>query len=127
MYAHFPRKRTCVGTMMHRPMKPNSQKEDNKRFSVHHRKHSQALCSSRSPRSPPSLRHHRWISLRSLPRNFSPHASCQDDTMIIISPALRQWLHEKGFEGYIRVAEAPPHPDAHEVAKKLNVRTKSKR
>ena len=30
---------------------------------------------------------------------------------------------EKGFEGYIRVAEAPPHPDAFDIAKKLKVDT----
>ena len=42
---------------------------------------------------------------------------------IFISPALRQWLHDKGFEGYIRVAGTPPHPDAQEVAKKFNVDT----
>ena len=42
---------------------------------------------------------------------------------IEISLALRERLHDKGLEGYIRVAEAPPHPDAHEVAKKLNVDT----
>ena len=123
MHIFQERENTRIHTMIRKLMNPNSQKEDNKRFSVHHRKHSQALCSSRSPLSPPSLCHHRWISLQSLLPNCSPHASCQDDTMIIISPALRQWLNEKGFEGYIRVAEAPPHPDAHEVAKKLNVDT----
>ena len=40
---------------------------------------------------------------------------------ITISTALRRWLREKGFEGYIRVAETPSHPDALEIAKKLNV------
>ena len=42
---------------------------------------------------------------------------------IVISEALRKWLLEKGFEGYIKVAEAPPHCDALEIAKKLNVIT----
>ena len=42
---------------------------------------------------------------------------------IVISTALRRWLLEKGFEGYIRVAVAPPHPDAFDIAKKLNVDT----
>ena len=30
---------------------------------------------------------------------------------------------ERGFEGYIKVAEAPPNPDALDIAKKLNVDT----
>ena len=42
---------------------------------------------------------------------------------IPISSTLRRWLLEKGFEGYIQVVEAPPHPDAQEIAKKLNVNT----
>ena len=37
--------------------------------------------------------------------------------------ALRRWLLEKGLEGYIKVAEAPPHPDAFNIARKLNVDT----
>ena len=40
---------------------------------------------------------------------------------IDISPALRRWLHDKGLEGYIRVAESPPHPNAQDVARKLNI------
>ena len=43
--------------------------------------------------------------------------------MIRISTALRRWLLEKGFEGYIKVAEALPHPNALDIAKKLNVDT----
>ena len=42
---------------------------------------------------------------------------------IIISAALRRWLLEKGFEGFIKVTEAPPHPDAFDMAKKLNADT----
>ena len=42
---------------------------------------------------------------------------------IVISAALRRWLLEKGFEGYIKVAEAPPHPEASDIAKRLNVDT----
>ena len=40
-----------------------------------------------------------------------------------IFTALRRWLLEKGFEGYIRVAEAPSHLDALDIIKKLNVDT----
>ena len=35
---------------------------------------------------------------------------------INILTALRRWLLEKGLEGYIKVAEAPPHPDAFNIA-----------
>ena len=34
-----------------------------------------------------------------------------------------QMVLGKGFEGYIRVAEAAPHPEALDIAKKLNVET----
>ena len=42
---------------------------------------------------------------------------------INISTALCRWLLEKGLEGYIKVAEAPPHLDAFNIARKLNVDT----
>ena len=42
---------------------------------------------------------------------------------INISTALRRWLLEKGLEGYIKVAKAPPHPDAFNIAQKINVDT----
>ena len=42
---------------------------------------------------------------------------------ITISAALRRWLLEKGFEGYIWVAEVSPHPDAQDIARKLNIDT----
>ena len=42
---------------------------------------------------------------------------------INISTDLQRWLLEKGLEGYIKVAEAPPHPDAFNIAQKLNVDT----
>ena len=38
---------------------------------------------------------------------------------------LRRRILEKGFEGYIWVAEAPPHPEALDIAKKLNIETVS--
>ena len=40
-----------------------------------------------------------------------------------ITTTLHRWLLEKGFEGYIRVAEAPSHPDALDIAKKLKMDT----
>ena len=42
---------------------------------------------------------------------------------IVIPSSFRRWLLEKGFKDYIRVAEALPHPEACNIAKKLNVDT----
>ena len=42
---------------------------------------------------------------------------------ITTSAALHRWFLEKGFEGYIKVTKAPTHPNALEIAKKLNVDT----
>ena len=42
---------------------------------------------------------------------------------ILITSALRGWLHDHGLVGYIKVAEAPPHPNALEMATKINVDT----
>ena len=124
MHAHFPRERTCVGTMRHRPTNAKSQKEENRWFSAHYRKHNQAFClprSPRSPRSPAFHRHHGYRNLHGLTPNHSSHDPCHASMLIPIFLALRRWLLEKGFKGYIQVAEAPPHPDAQEIAKKLNV------
>ena len=41
----------------------------------------------------------------------------------IITTALRNWLAECGLQGFIKVAEAPPHPNATEIASKLNIET----
>ena len=41
----------------------------------------------------------------------------------IITTALRNWLTENGLQGFIKVAEAPPHPNATEIASKLNIET----
>ena len=55
--------------------------------------------------------------------SLAPHEPLSLPMKIVISTALRRWILEKGFEGYIRVAEATPHPDAFDIAKKLNVDT----
>ena len=36
---------------------------------------------------------------------------------------MHRWLLAKGFEGYIWVVEAPPHPDAQDITRKLNINT----
>ena len=42
---------------------------------------------------------------------------------IIITTALRNWLTENGLQGFIQVAEAPPHPNATEIASRINIGT----
>ena len=42
---------------------------------------------------------------------------------IIITTALRNWLTENGLQGFIQVAEAPPHPNATEIASRINIAT----
>ena len=41
----------------------------------------------------------------------------------IITTTLRKWLAERSLQGLIKVAEAPPHPNATEIATKLNIET----
>ena len=40
---------------------------------------------------------------------------------IIIMSALRKWLTKRGLEGFIQVAKPPTHPNAIEMARKLNI------
>ena len=40
---------------------------------------------------------------------------------IEISEYLKNWLHTKGLEGFIRVAKAPPHQQTKEVTNKINI------
>ena len=126
MHAQVPKPRTRVATMSHRAMNPKAQKEGKKRFSAHYRKQSLAFYSPRSPRSPCSpayRRHHAQRNSRASPVQLSPHKPCPPMMSIIISAALRRWLLEKGFEGYILVVEAPPHPDVLDITRKLNIDT----
>ena len=41
----------------------------------------------------------------------------------ILTTVLRNWLTENGLQGFIQVAEAPPHPNATEIASRLNIET----
>ena len=42
---------------------------------------------------------------------------------IIITSALKKWLTDHGLKGFIQVPEAPAHPNAIEMASKLNIDT----
>ena len=107
------------------PTFPSSRKEEASHFSAHFRKSSQIVCSPRSHRSSHSPCHHRSSTARTFPLKRSPRSSqpVPKDMTIDISPTLRRWLHDKGLAGYIRVAEAPPHTNVQEMARKLNIDT----
>ena len=63
-------------------------------------------------RAPPSAQPH------------SQHATAQYFEMpTIITTALRNWLTENGLQGFIQVAEAPPHPNATEITSRINIET----
>ena len=119
MHAQTSRARTRSTTMSHRPMHSKPQKEESRRFSAHYRQQTSPL-SSRSPCSPPYNRARAHHNLQSSTSLHEPHLPMMP---ITIFAALRRWLLEKGFEGYIRVAEAPPDLEALDIAKKLNVDT----
>ena len=51
------------------------------------------------------------------------NASIRKTMPIDISPILRRWLHDHGLAGYIRVVEAPTHPNTHDMAEKINIET----
>ena len=146
MHAPTPRSRTRGTNMAHRSRNPRPQKDESFRFSGHFPKPTHACISPR--RSSRSPLHHRsahcaHYSSRPSRSPSSPHSSPDHRTCggehpstslkipepsplpmtITISAALRRWLLEKVFEGYIRVAEAPPHPEALDMAKKLNANT----
>ena len=40
---------------------------------------------------------------------------------ILISDRLRLWLETKNLQGYIRIAEASPHPKAVELAHQIDI------
>ena len=40
---------------------------------------------------------------------------------ILVSNRLRQWLHNKGLQGYLRVVDVEPHPRAAEIVNQIDV------
>ena len=52
------------------------------------------------------------------------HATAQYSEMpTIITTTLTNWLTENVLQGLIQVAEAPPHPNATEIASRINIET----
>ena len=48
----------------------------------------------------------------------------QENTEIMpipVSDELREWLHERNLQGFIKVAEAEPHPQAEELVEQLDI------
>ena len=78
--------------------------------------------SSISPQSQKRIRVERFAILLNPNLQTSPpasprFASIEEDIMPIpISDNLRQWLETKNLQGYIRIAEAAPHPNVAKLA-----------
>ena len=57
----------------------------------------------------------------------SPHASPssasteEKNISILISDSLILWLETKNLQGYIRIAEASPHPNAEELVQHIDI------
>ena len=132
MHAHTPRTIPRGIIMALSPRNPRPQKKDRDRFLSHSQtqtssshsprrsSHSPSHCrvvpithrSSRSHQSPSPSRsspEHRHRKCKNHPSSVNPCEPSPFTMTIAISTALRRWLLEKGFEGYIKVAEAPPH------------------
>ena len=94
----------------------SSQKGNNLHSSPTRRKCSSSLHSLSSPltQSLPSFSHRQ--------RSCSPTRHPSEITIIVTS-TLRKWLTDHDLQGFIHVAEAPPHPNVLEMASKLNIDT----
>ena len=114
MQAHTPRKESIMPCRFLETPKTSSQKGKNPYFSPTHRNCLTPLRSRRSPlthSSPPFSHRQRSCS-------FSHHPS---EMTIIVTFALKKWLTDHDLQGFIQVAKAPPHPNALEMASKLNI------
>ena len=98
----------------------SSQKGKNGHFSPTRK---QSSNSHRSLSSSCSLSFPLSRSSLSLPETHSSHAHHLSEMPTILTTALWNWLAENGLQGFIKVAEAPPHPNATEIASKLNIET----
>ena len=72
-----------------------------------------ALCSTN-----PSTQHFLSTSCSQLP---SVPTNVDINMMIVITSTLRRWLTDRGLAGFIKVAEAPTHPNSMDMASKLNI------
>ena len=85
--------------------------------------------SSPTRRQYPSSSHSLTSPLRqSLPSLPHAHRSCSptrhpSEMTILVTSGLRNWLTDHSLQGFIQLAEAPPHPNAMEIVSKLNIET----
>ena len=120
MQAQTPRKESTMARRFLETSHTSSQKGKKGHFSPTRKQSSnshRSLSSSRSLSSPLSRK------TPSLPESYSSHAHHLSEMPTIITTALRNWLTKNGLQGFIKVAEAPPHPNATEIASKLNIET----
>ena len=125
MQAQTPRKESTMARRILDTYLPSSQKAQNRhspptriQTSYPHRSHN-PLCSTCPHRSLLSLRSSFSPTNALLPAQ--PHASAPHSEMPII--IIRNWLTENGLQGFILVAEAPPYPNATEIASRINIET----
>ena len=127
MQARTPRKASTMARRFLETSLPSSQKGKTSHFSPTRRQTSyshHSLSSSRSSLSSTLSAPRTSLRAPSLPESHSQHSpSYLSEMPTIITTALRNWLTENGLQGFIQVAEAPPHPNATEIASKLNIET----
>ena len=114
MQAQTPRKESTMARRFLETSQTSSQKGKNGHSSPTRRQYSNSSCSLSSP-----LRH----NLPSFPdtqRSRSPTRH-PFEMPTIMTFALRNWLADRGLQGFIKVAEVPPHPNTTEIASKLNI------
>ena len=122
MQAQTPRKESTMARRFLETSQTSSQKGKNGHSSPTRKQSTNPPRSLSSPRSISSLLKHRSLSLLDPQRSRSPNHP-HPEMPTIITTTLRNWLTERGLQGFIKVAEAPPHPNATEIASKLNIET----
>ena len=102
---------------------PRSQASSrSQRFHRSHRSCSQALSCPRSPSAAPQPSPS--LTLSRPGRILLPQSSTQQNPESIMplaaSQETRSWLQERGLGGYLKVIDAPAHPDAQAVARRIH-------
>ena len=117
----FP-KRSTYTEVHHRSQPPSlSSSEAPSRSHRPKRSCSQALFRSHSPFTAPRLS---FVPSLSRPRLITlPHSSTQAHSIstmpLTASSETRAWLQERGIGGYLKIIDAPAHPDAQGVARRI--------
>ena len=115
MQARTPRKASMMARRFLETSLTSSQKGKRSHFSSTRRQtpySHHSLNSSRSSLSSTLLAPRISFRAPSIPESHSHSPSHLFEMPTIITTALRNWLTENGLQGFIQVAEAPPHPNA---------------